>query len=57
MRKRAQDNGLDRTGAMRVIVIMSMAVVMPMVASARSGSAMGATTEYAILVGVLVSEG
>lgn len=54
MRKRAQDNGLDRTGAMRVIVIMSMAVVMPMVASARSGSAMGATTEYAILVGVLV---
>ena len=53
MRKRAQDNGLDRTGAMRVIVIMSMAVVMPMVASARSGSAMGATTEYAILVGVL----
>ena len=39
---------------MRVIVIMSMAVVMPMVASARGGNAMGATTEYAILVGVLV---
>ena len=55
MRKRAKDDGFDRAGAMCVIVIMSMAVVMPMAASACGGSTMGATTEYAILVGVLVA--
>ena len=51
MRKRAKDDGLDRTSTMCVIVIMSMA--MPVAASARGGNAMGATIEYAILVGVL----